>query len=214
MLLLMHTMKIKFLLVLLVIAAFSVAPVKALDYGTSPDPVKPWEGLPICYEVKPKPPILYEPNNPAIQRAKNPGEIRLQWTKVPQATGYNIYFGLSPRNYIYSASVDGRDTDNYTVRFLGNRTYYFAVQSKTGCAAGILSNEWLGRPGGGGTAIVRTAAFVPVQREAVVEDNAQPQAPRLVPSIPIVPPAPRPAAPQSGGFFQAISSFFGRLFGR
>lgn len=221
MLVLIKAMKLRFLLVLLVVVAFSVTPVKAVEYGTGTDPVKPWEGLPVCNDPKPKAPVLYEPNNPVLQKAKNPGEIRLQWTKVPGASGYNVYFGLSSRNYIFSAADLG-DTDNYTVKFLGNRTYYFAVQTKSGCARGPLSNEWAARPGGGGAVIVTTSAFIPVQRgtanETTVENNpqieeqGQPQAPKLVPSAPIVPASK--TAPQSGGFFQSFFSFFGRLFAR
>lgn len=206
----------KILLVLGVIALVSAIPVKAVDYGGQPNLDNSWKPLPTCDEAKPKAPILYEPNNPALPKAKNSGEVRLQWTKVPQASGYNVLFGLSPRNYIYSAVGLG-DVDNYTVRFLGNRTYYFAVQSKGSCATSLSSNEWAARPGGGGVPFV-TTAFVPVQREAVVENaqpeqvqpeqNVKPQAPRLVPPAPV---APKPAASQ--GFFQSIFSFFGRLFG-
>lgn len=202
----------KVLVILGILVLVSVVPVKAVDYGSSPDLDNSWKGLPVCGEAKPKAPILYEPGNPAIQKAKNPGEVRLQWTKVPQATGgYNVYFGLSPRNYIYSATDIG-DTDNYTVRFLGNRTYYFAVQSKGSCAIGPLSNEWAARPGGGGTSFV-PAAFVPVQRAAAVVENPQPQAPKLVPPAPVAP-RPKAVAPAaSQGFFQSIGSFFTRLFG-
>lgn len=190
MLALIKAMKLKPLLVLLIVVAFSVAPVKAVEYGTGTDPVKPWEGLPVCNDSKPKVPVLYEPNNPVLQKAKNPGEIRLQWTKVPGASGYNVYFGLSSRNYIFSA-VDLGDTDNYTVKFLGNRTYYFAVQTKSGCARGPLSNEWAARPGGGGAA-----------NETTVENN-----PQLIPSAPIVP-APK-TAPQWENSFNLSSHSLG-----
>ncbi len=200
-----------------------VQPALAVDYGSSPDLDNSWKGLPVCGEAKPKAPILYEPNNPALPKAKNPGEVRLQWTKVPQARGYNVYFGLSPRNYIYSAADVG-DTDNYTVRFLGNRTYYFAVQSKGDCAIGPVSNEWAGRPGGGGAAMVTTSAFVPVQRQnapentpqtqegSLQQENVRPQAPKAAPAAPSAPKAK--AAPASGGFLQSLFSFFGGLFGR
>ena len=206
----------KTLLILGLLVLLSAVPVKAVDYGGQPELDNSWKPLPVCTENKPKAPILYEPNNPAIQKAKYPGEIRLQWTKVPQASNYNVYFGLSPRNYIYSATDIG-NTDNYTVRFLGNRTYYFAVQSKANCAIGPVSNEWAARPGGGGTSIV-PMSFAPVQRQAAVNNEVQQEQN-------VVQPAPRVAAPtakpkavapvvKQQGFFQSVGSFFSRLFGR
>lgn len=208
----------KILLVLGLLVLVSAAPVKAYDYGGQPELDNSNKGLPVCAEAKPKAPILYEPNNPAIQKAKNPGEVRLQWTKVPQASSYNIYYGLSPRNYIYTAADIG-NTDNYTVRFLGNRTYYFAVQSKGGCAAGPLSNEWAARPVGAGkyiannTPVVAPKAVVPA-KTTVTPTAAPVQAP-AAPTAPAAKPkavTPAPAAP-SQGFFQSVGSFFGRMFG-
>lgn len=209
----------KTLFVLGFLVLVSVAPVLAQDpvyYGSTPNLDNSWQGLPVCGEAAPKAPILYEPNNPTIQKAKNPGEVRLQWAKVPQAVGYNVYFGLSPRNYIYSA-VNLGDVDNYTVRLLGNRAYYFAVQSKGNCAISPLSNEWAARPVGSGRVFT---SFVPAQRETNVNNNVnveknvqvQPPAPKLSPLAPVAPKPKKVVAPVSQNFFQSIFSFFSRLF--
>lgn len=126
------------------------SPVHAEEYGWSPQVDFSNQGTPTCTDAKPdKAPVLLQPNHPDLQRATGPGQVRLQWHKVPGATGYNVYFGLSPKNYIFSAP-DLPDTNNYTVSHLGNRVYYFAVQARKGCAASGLSQEWAGRPGGGG----------------------------------------------------------------
>lgn len=208
---------------LLILVLGVVGPVAAADYGGQPNLDNSWKGLPVCAEAKPKAPILYEPNHPALPRAKNAGEIRLQWTKVPQATKYNVYYGLSPKNYIYTATnITGTD---YTVRFLASRTYYFAVQSVGNCAASGFSNEWATTPGGGG---YTTAApgFVPVSRTTPIDKPSgggspvtlpgeeQPSVPGETPApIPGSPRAPKPA-PKPAGLWETIVSFFGRLFGR
>lgn len=129
--------------------------VQAEPYGWSPSVDNSWAGTPTCTDSKPdKAPILLQPNHPALPKKPKPSEVVLYWHKVPGATGYNIYYGLSPKNYIYSVA-DVTDTNNFTIGKLANKTYYFAVQAKKGCAAGALSKEWKVRPGQGGY-IVRT----------------------------------------------------------
>ncbi|OGG33962.1 hypothetical protein A3I80_00970 [Candidatus Gottesmanbacteria bacterium RIFCSPLOWO2_02_FULL_40_10] len=123
--------------------------VNAEPYGWSPDVDNSWGGPPSRVGPKlDKAPILIQPNISLLPRATNPGEVRLFWHKVPGATGYHVYFGLSPGNYIFSAP-DLPDTDNYTVSFLvPGRTYYFAVQAIQGYSVSDLSNEWWAVAGG------------------------------------------------------------------
>ena len=143
-----------------------VGKVQAEPYGWSPNVDNSWGGTPTCTDAKPdKAPILLQPNHPSLPQPKESGAIRLQWIKVPGATGYNVYYGLSPKNYIFTAR-DLPDTDNFTVSHLGSRTYYFAVQAIKGCAASSLSNEWAARPGGTGFVSTTALGFVPVQRRA------------------------------------------------
>lgn len=142
-----------------------VSKVKAEPYGWSPSVDNSWGGLPACTDPKPdKAPILLQPNHPVLPKKPKPGEVVLYWHKVPGATGYNIYYGLSPRNYIYTAPDIG-DTDNFTVGHLANRVYYFAVQAKKGCAASALSNEWAARPGRSGYILAAAPGFTPVRRK-------------------------------------------------
>lgn len=128
------------------------SPVHAEPYGWSPQVDFSNQGPPSHTGPKlEKPPILLLPNHPSLPRAQGPGAVRLQWHKVPGATGYNIYYGLSPKNYIYSVP-DLPETDNFTINYLANRVYYVAIQAKQGYSVSDLSNEFTMRPGGGGYA--------------------------------------------------------------
>lgn len=147
---------------LLLIILGLAGPVKAEPYGWSPNVDNSWQGPPKCGDSAPKAPILYEPNHRLLPKAKEKGAIRLQWTKVPDASNYSVFYGLTPKNYIYSAADVG-DTNNFTVRFLANKKYYFAVTAKAGCAGSPKSNEWVGRPGGGGVSLA-ASGFTPVKR--------------------------------------------------
>lgn len=160
------SLKIGISLILFSVFLVVVVPtVKAESYGWSPQTDFSNQGPPTCTDPKPdKNPILFQPNHPALPQPKNKGEVRLQWFKIPGSTGYNVYYGLSPKNYIFTAR-DLPDTNNFTVSYLGSRTYYFAVQAKKGCAASGLSNEWAARPGGAGFASTTALGFVPVQRQ-------------------------------------------------
>ena len=159
----------------------AAGPVKAEPYGWSPSVDNSWQGPPTCGDAQPKAPILYQPNHPLLPRATKPGEVRLNWIDTESdVADHNVYIGLSPKNYIQTAINVGR-TNNFTVRFLANKTYYFAVQAKKGCAASKLSNEWSGRPGGGYTTVLGAASgYVPVTvtapaiGEPVVEPTAEP----------------------------------------
>jgi hypothetical protein len=127
-----------------------VGQVKAEPYGWSPQVDFSNQGPPKCTDAKPdKAPILLQPNHPVLPKKPKKGEVVLYWHRVPGATGNNVYYGLSKKNYIFSAPDIG-DTDNFTIRYLPNRLFYFAVQAKRGCAASALSNEWAARPAGGG----------------------------------------------------------------
>src|SRR3989338_311156 len=140
------------IVVLLFIAVVSMfaGDVKAESYGWSPQVDFSNQGPPKCTDSQPdKAPSLLQPNHPVLPKKAKNGEVVLYWHKVPGATGYNIYYGLTPKNYIYSA-VNIGDTGNFTVGYLPNKTFYFAVQALKGCAAGALSQEWSGRPGGVG----------------------------------------------------------------
>lgn len=139
-------------------------------YGWSPQVDFSNQGPPVCTDQKPKAPILYEPNHPLLPKAKGKGQIRLQWTKVPDASGYNVFYGLSPKNYIYSVP-NLPNTDNYTVSFLANKKYYFAVSAKAGCAGSPLSNEWRGRPGGGGYTVLAQSTYTPVRKPKTTVSN-------------------------------------------
>lgn len=215
-----------------------VVQVKAEPYGWSPDVDNSWKGPPSCGDQKPKAPILYQPNHPLLPKATGKGQIRLQWTKVPGATGYNIYYGFSPKNYIYTAADVG-DADWYTVNFLANKTYYFAVQAKQGCAAGPLSNEWYGRPGGGGyyLASANSYAYTPIKKKVAGIASTTVSVPAVIPTAeptvapevqgittestqpeyqppveePIAPKAVPTVAPKPKSFWQTLLSiFFGK----
>lgn len=60
-------------------------------------------------------------------------------------TGYNVYFGLKPDQYQYSAIVNSGSSGgvlSYKVNSLQpNTNYYFRVQPMNGCASGAKSNE-------------------------------------------------------------------------
>ncbi|KKS96070.1 MAG: hypothetical protein UV73_C0012G0098 [Candidatus Gottesmanbacteria bacterium GW2011_GWA2_43_14] len=185
---------------------FLVATVRAEPYGWSPDVDNSGGGPPSCSDTKPdKAPILMQPNHPLLPRGKA-GEVRLFWHKVPGANSYNVYYGLSPSNYIFSAINIG-DIDNFTVGQLTARRYYFAVQARNGCAASDLSNEWAGTPvglgGGVGTALTSVSnTFEP--EPTVVEEEPEatvaPEVQGLTEEVPPVeeyqPPAnPNPFVP-------------------
>lgn len=163
--------------VILFIAVISifVGDVKAESYGWSPQVDFSNQGPPTCTDAKPdKAPILLQPNHPALpKKPTKAGEVILYWHKVPGATGYNIYYGLTPKNYIYTAADIG-DTNNFTISYLANKNYYFAVQAKKGCAASSLSNEWRARPGKGGYALGGVVRGVQVVRKAVAVPSFKP----------------------------------------
>ena len=148
------------------LTALSLTPVVfAEPYGWSPQVDFSNQGPPACTDSKPdKAPVLLQPNHPSLPKKPKKGEVVLYWHTVPGANGYNVYYGLSPKNYIYTAPNLG-NTNNFTVSFLANKTYYFAVQAKNGCSAGALSQEWAVRPGGGSVSLVANG-FVPVQRQS------------------------------------------------
>lgn len=209
--------------------------VQAEPYGWSPQVDFSNQGPPVCTDQKPKAPILYQPNHPLLPKAKGKGQIRLQWTKVPGASNYSVFYGLTPKNYIYS-SPDVGNTDNFTVGYLVNKIYYFAVTAKAGCAGSSHSNEWAGRPGAGGV-VLAAAGFKPVKKttppakvtKPVVvtispeptkaaevkgvqtQTNVQPtyQAPQYNP--PQAPPAAVPVTPKPKGFWETLLSI---LFGK
>lgn len=209
--------------------------VYAEPYGWSPQVDFSNQGPPKCTDSKPdKAPILLQPNHPSLPKPKGKGEVRLQWHKVPGATGYNVYYGLSPKNYIFTAPNIG-DTNTFTVGHLANRVYYFAVQAKKGCAASSLSNEWAARPGNGGfvgsNVLAAATKVVPVKKKVTVQkpvepvylpEQTQPEVqgvteeqnqPAYQPPVQqftqpkaatVPPPAPKPK-----GFWQTILSIFG-----
>ncbi|MBI4991389.1 hypothetical protein HZB96_04835 [Candidatus Gottesmanbacteria bacterium] len=208
-----------------------VGKVQAEPYGWSPQVDFSNQGPPTCTDAKPKAPILYQPNHPLLQKAKGKGQIRLQWVRVPGASNYSVFYGLTPKNYIYS-SPDVGNTDNFTVGYLANKVYYFAVTAKAGCAGSKHSNEWAGRPGAGGV-VLAAAGFKPVKKttapakvtqptvlqptqtpsvKGVQTQNVQPttyQAPQYNP--PVAPPAAVPVTPKPKGFWETLLSI---LFGK
>ncbi len=140
--------------------------VRAEPYGWSPQVDFSNQGPPACTDSKPdKAPILLQPNHPVLPKKPKNGEVVLYWHKVPGATGYNIYYGLTPKNYIFSVPNVG-DTNNFTVGFLPNKVFYFAVQAIKGCAAGNMSKEWAARPGGSGyiSPVLGTFTGTPIRR--------------------------------------------------
>lgn len=141
--------------------------VQAEPYGWSPQVDFSNQGPPVCTDSKPdKAPVLLQPNHPALPKKPKKGEVVLYWHKIPGATGYNIYYGLSPKNYIFSVPDVG-DSSNYTIGFLPNKIIYFAVQAKNGCAASALSQEWAVRPGGGGyisSSVLGTFSGSPIRK--------------------------------------------------
>lgn len=118
-------------------------------YGWSPQTDFSNQGPPTCGNSNPdKAPSLLQPNHPVLPKKPKSGEVVLYWHRVPGANNYSVYYGFSPKNYIFSAPNAG-DTDNLVVRFLPNKIMYFSVQARNGCAAGPLSREWAVRPGSG-----------------------------------------------------------------
>jgi len=99
---------------------------------------------PTCNNEKPSIPVLYEPNHPLFGGQKKLGEVTLHWAKADRATSYNVLYGLSPRNYIFSGlKVGDGNTTTYSVGGLNpGTTYYFTVQANNDCKPGGLSNEW------------------------------------------------------------------------
>lgn len=213
-----------------------VGVVKAEPYGWSPNVDNSWQGPPKCTDSKPdKAPILLQPNHPALPKKPKKGEVVLYWHKVPGANGYNVYYGLSPKNYIFSAPDVG-DTNNFTVGYLPNKLFYFAVQAKRGCAAGDMSQEWKARPGFGGYTVLGAVTGKPIAKKATPKPktaetvvvlptvaaevkgvqtspdtgtNYQPPQQQYTP--PSAPPAAQPVKPKPKGFFETILSI---LFGK
>ena len=156
--------------------------VHAEPYGWSPNVDNSWGGTPACTDAKPdKNPILLQPNHSVLGSPAS-GEVRLIWHKVPGATGYNVYYGLSPHNYIFSAP-DLPDTDRYNVGHLTGRRYYFAVQAKKGCAAGGLSNEWWGTPGGVSFNTGGVSNFVPGNNSVLPQTEVIPPTPTVATAV-------------------------------
>lgn len=208
--------------------------VQAEPYGWSPQVDFSNQGPPTCTDAKPKAPILYQPNHPLLPKAKGKGQIRLQWVRVPGASNYSVFYGLTPKNYIYS-SPDVGNTDNFTVGYLANKVYYFAVTAKAGCAGSPHSNEWAGRPGGGGVGNVLAATgFKPVKKTTTPTKVTQPTVlqPTTAPAVkgtqtksdvtqptyqqpqynpPQAPPAAVPVTPKAKGFWETLLSI---LFGK
>jgi hypothetical protein len=117
---------------LIVVFAGSVGDVKAEPYGWSPQVDFSNQGPPKCTDSKPdKAPILLQPNHPVLPKKPKKGEVVLYWHRVPGATGYNVYYGLTPKNYIFSAPNVG-DAIFYS-RFPQNPS------PSAGRAAGIIS---------------------------------------------------------------------------
>lgn len=230
-------LKIGVLFLAFIVLFVGIKPAKAADYGYTPDVNNAWKGPPTCTDAKPdKAPILLQPNHPALAKKPKKGEVVLYWHKVPGATGYNVYYGLSPKNYIYSAPDVG-DTNNFTIGYLPNKIFYFAVQAKKGCAAGSLSQEWKARPGLVGSAvntvlgtstgspIVKKITPKPVVSQTNVIPTAAPavkgletqntntnyQPPQQQYNPPTAPKAVQPVPPKPKGFFETILSI---LFGK
>lgn len=223
------------LLSLSFILVFLATPVNAEPYGWSPDVNAGNKDNVLCTGEKPKAPVLYQPNHPAFPQPTGSGQVRVQWTKVPGVTGYHVYYGLSPNNYIYSVRNLNSESESITIGGLGNRSYYFAVQSKKDCATGPLSNEWGGRPGRGGfaTALVRSTpvtttgekveAVYPsrnikqdnaVQVKQTIEPTKQ-EAPKYdsQKAVPVAPKAVEAAKPaEKRGFLQSIFDAIGNFF--
>ena len=208
------------ILVLSVVLLFKTSTVYAEAYGWSPDVNKSTTETPgVCGPGTSVAPILYQPNHPALPQPTGAGQIRLQWTKVPGASGYIVYYGLSPKNYIYSVQLSS-SSESYTIGYLANKTYYFTVRSKSGCAVGAASKEWGARPNGGGAFITKAAVgAVPLQRTTTPSFVAPKQVPAEteVTAPPVVAPrapaAPKAVTPVSNpGLFESIINFFTGLF--
>jgi hypothetical protein len=217
-----------------------VGVVKAEPYGWSPNVDNSWGGPPKCTDAKPdKAPILLQPNHPVLPKKAKAGEVVLYWHKVPGATSYNVYYGLSPKNYIFSAPDIG-DTNNLVVRFLPNKKFYFAVQARKGCAASNMSNEWAVRPGAGGYIVLGAATGKTVKKVTTSQPSSNRTVTTILPTSvpptsapavkgvetgpqqqevvqpqqytpPVAPKAAQPAKPKPKGFFETILSI---LFGK
>ena len=65
-----------------------------------------------------------------------PGEISLKWWTKDNAESYVIQYGTSPEKLTQSMEVDGKNTNQATIKELTSEsTYYFTVSGKN--AAGI-----------------------------------------------------------------------------
>lgn len=199
-------------------------------YGWSPQTDFSNQGPPTCGNSDPdKAPSLLQPNHPVLPKKAKAGEVVLYWHKVPGANNYSVYYGFSPKNYIFSAPDVG-DTDNLIVRFLPNKIMYFSVQARNGCAAGPLSREWAARPGSGRyispvlgvntnstslnkttSSLIQPSALV-YQTQAIEAPQAQDAAVAETYQPPVVEnPAPVVAAkavPQKKGLLASIFSLF------
>lgn len=83
-------------------------------------------------------------NNPASDPAPEPmmsSDINLSWSapslreddtgiSLSEIAGYKIYYGESPGSYPDSISVDGGDTNSYTMSNFSEGTYYFVITTR------------------------------------------------------------------------------------
>lgn len=92
--------------------------------------------VPACDVASPSAPT----NLQATSGPEN-GEVTLNWSKVSEATHYNLVFGPGSRDYHYGAPNIG-NTDRYVVRQLSpGQLYYFVVAAVNDCASSGYSSE-------------------------------------------------------------------------
>ena len=52
-------------------------------------------------------------------------DVTLEWNPVPEATGYNAYYGIE--SGVYGEAIDAGNNTTYTIIDLPPHTYYFVV---------------------------------------------------------------------------------------
>jgi hypothetical protein len=196
---------------------FSVNSVSA-EYGSSSSTGSTSTGLPSCNSEIPARPVLYQPNHPVFGVAPKTGEVYLRWTKADRANKYQIFYGYSSRNYVYSVTDTG-DVNDYTIKGLNpGMTYYFAIKAINGCRPSEFSNEWSNYKNVGTLSFAGGNTVLGLQtrtntQEKVATDSSTTVEEEVIPTEEPIPTAQVIQTESKTGFFQAIWDFIKKLFG-
>jgi hypothetical protein len=208
------------LLTLIVISSSALVNSVVAQYGSSSSSSSSTSNIstpsaPSCDNEKPGTPILFEPHHPLFGDEKKLGEVTLHWTKAERATSYNILYGLSPRNYIYSAlQIGNGNTTTYSVAGLNpSKTYYFTVQANNGCKPGGLSNEWGANAGNFFAASAPMDVLGAKTKKTLTTKTAAQLTPSITAEPTTVSPTIIPVQKEDYSFFGKILKFVKSLLG-